>query len=64
MRTVIEKLKDKFCMAKYVPYVTQDAVRILLNAGVQIVPVTNTDPQPSHNPNSRTQEYKCVICEG
>ena len=60
----IKQIKDKFCMAKTLPYVTQDDVQMLQNAGVQIVSVTNRDPQPSHNPNSRTQEYKCVICEG
>lgn len=60
----IKQIKDKFCMAKTLPYVTQDDVQMLQNAGVQIVSVTNRDPQPSQNANSRTQEYKCIICEG
>ena len=60
----IKQIKDKFCMAKTLPYVTQEDVQMLQNAGVQIVSVTNRDPQPSHTTNSRTQEYKCIICEG
>ena len=60
----IKQIKDKFCMAKTLPYVTQEDVQMLQNAGVQIVSVTNRDPQPSQNANSRTQEYKCIICEG
>ena len=51
-------------MAKTLPYVTQEDVQMLQNAGVQIVSVTNRDPQPSHTTNSRTQDYKCIICEG
>ena len=58
------QIKDKFLMAKTLPYVTQEDVQMLQNAGVQIVSVTNRDPQPSHTTNSRTQEYKCIICEG
>lgn len=58
----IKQIKDKFCMAKTLPYVTQEDVQMLQNAGVQIVSVTNRDPQPSHT-NSRNQEYKCIICE-
>ena len=60
----IKQIKDKFCMAKTLPYVTQDDVQMLQNAGVEIVSVTNRDPQPSHTSNSRSQEYKCIICEG
>ena len=60
----IKQIKDKFCMAKTLPYVTQEDVQMLQNVGVQIVSVTNRDPQPSHTTNSRSQEYKCIICEG
>ena len=60
----IKQLKENFCMAKTLLYVTHEDVKMLQNAGVQIASVTNRDPQPSHTTNSRTQEYKCIICEG
>ena len=58
----IKQIKDKFCMAKTLPYVTQEDVQMLQNAGVQIVSVTDVTGLP--HGNSRTQEYKCIICEG
>ena len=58
----IKQIKDKFCMAKTLTFVTEDDVQMLQNAGVQIVSVTNRDPQPSQN--SRNQEFECKICKG
>ena len=47
----IKHIKEKFCMAETLLYVTKEEVQMLQNAGVQIVSVTNRDPQPSHPSN-------------